>query len=168
MKIDEPDSLQEQHIDCVPVIVCGRRQGKQWALYDRRIGAVQIWKANETRQLTLLTETCPLDQDKLPKFMTWLDEGTLVLADAIASIWLLDLNFEEGSIVVTYKGRLATKGIFALQSNDCSLSSFWVGTNGSCDTYRLVRQGNETRLVLSRTDCLNHGVVKEVCKVIYV
>lgn len=164
MQIDDADSLQEQDIDCVPVIACGRKQGRQWALYDLRTRTVQVFRSDDSRLLTLVARRNPLEREKLPKFMTWLDDSSLVLADAIASLWVFDLRLEEGIIDIVYRGRLACKGTFALQSNVRKPGSFWVGTNGGSMSYRLLRQGSETRLELSGTDCLHYGVVREVCR----
>lgn len=164
MQIYNTGSLQNQDMVCVPVVISGRMQGKQWALYDRRTRTVQIWESGENRLLGMVAKSAPLEQDKLPKFLIWLDGTTLLVADAISSIWVLEWKREEANISIRFQGRLAAKGTFALQKDSRKAGKFWVGNKDGCLSYRLIRKGDEVELQLLSTGCLHYGVVKEVSK----
>lgn len=109
-----------------------------------------------------MAQSTSIEADKLPKFMIWLDGHTLLLADAVSSIWAFEYSEETSEISLKHTGRLATKGIFALQRDQGETGSFWIGNKDACCSYRLCGNGSELEVKLLGSNCLHYGVVKEV------
>lgn len=154
--------MQSQDIATMPVIVSASEHGKKWALYDRRSRTVQVWERSGDTLLQKKAQSPALEADKLPKFLTWLDEHTLVVADAVSSIWIFAYANDTSEIPLLYSGRLSTKGTFALQSDDSKSETFWVGNKDGCNSYRLKPNGCDLNIEMLGSNCLHYGVVKDV------
>jgi ligand-binding sensor domain-containing protein len=159
---EEASPLQTQNIAAVPVLISASDHGKKWALYDRRSRSVQVWERSGETLLQKKAQSPALEAEKLPKFATWLDESTLLLVDAVSSIWVFAYAKDASEISLLHSCRLATKSIFALQRDDSRAETFWIGKKDGCALYRLKRDGCEIALEVLGSNCLHHGVVKEV------
>lgn len=159
LKADQP--LKVQKLDVMPVIIASSPSGKYWAIYDGRKRNVQIW-SEDSDNILHGAESEALEVSRIPKYLEWLDDEKVILADPVASIWVMSWNGEAGELDIVFSGRLSTKGIFALQRDDASSDNFWVGYKDSSVLYRICRIEGQASLQAVNTQCLHQGAVKEV------
>lgn len=152
-----------QELDIMPVAVTSSLGDQnRWAIYDRRTQTVQTWMADDASRLRILAQSDSLSPDKLPKFILWLDEQTIVLADAVSSIWIYTSTANEGVLTLSLTERLPTRGTFALQRDARRPGVFWIGNKDGCTSYRVRLSDDQMSLELFELQCLQQGVVREV------
>lgn len=152
-----------QELDVMPVAVTSSPGDQnRWAIYDRRTQTVQTWMADDTFHLRKIAQSDSLSADKLPKFILWLDEQTIVLADAISSIWIYTSISNEGVVTLSLTERLPTRGTFALQGDARRPGVFWIGNKDGCASYRVRQSDDQISLEPFELQCLQQGVVRQV------
>lgn len=162
MFIEEEGSCESQDLDIMPVILSPSLCTRRWAVYDRRGRSVQIWESKDSRLLRKAAQSATLQTDNLPKYSTWLDDTTILLADSVSTIWAFTYNHDNTSIALAYTGRLNEKGIFSLQRDRRRPGVFHVGTRNGSTSYLFRKEGQIGSLRMLGSDCLHYGVVKEV------
>lgn len=159
--LDEEQSLRTQSIDAIPVATASSPSGQKWALYDRRTRTVQVYTLEGEGLVQKLAQSQSVETDKLPKYIAWLDDQTIVLADAISTIWIYSLG-SAGTLSLLLSQRLSTRGIFAVQPDTHKPGVFWVGNKDGCTSYQLSQLGQQISIQTVGLHCLQQGVVKQV------
>lgn len=110
-----------------------------------------------------MTTSLPLQTDRRPAHLCWISDSLLVLADAIASVWIYAYSADEGSLTLAGETRLQIKGTWHLCAG-ADTNTFRVGTGDGCWTYS-VRETAEGACVTAIGVTAQHsGTVKQILK----
>ena len=107
----------------------------------------------------------PLNTERTPSHMCWINDTTLVLTDSIASAWIYRFDAspvaDRASITLIYRGRLLHRATFFVRPTK-EPESFLVGHKDICVRYTIILKNGSCRLQGVATSCLGYGRVQQV------
>ena len=108
-----------------------------------------------------MTTTLPLQTDRRPAHLCWISDSLLVLADAIASVWIYAYSADEGGLTLAGETRLQSKGTWHLCAG-ADTNTFRVGTGDGCWTYSVRQAAEGAHIALIGATAQHFGTVKQV------
>lgn len=108
--------------------------------------------------------------DRIPIYLRWLNDNTLLLADSIASIWIYRVaRNSAGSydrLVMVYEGRLENRGTCTVEPREDLFGvCFVIGNHDIAVTYRL-KETADDKVTIDTVSCccLGEGNVRQVSR----
>ena len=122
-------------------------------------GSKLIWSLHKS--IEQVATSMPLQTDRRPAHLCWISDSLLVLADAIATVWIYAYSANEGSLKLLGETRLQSKGTWHLCAG-AETRTFCIGTDDGCWTYSVAESAKGADIAHIGATALHIGTVKQV------